>query len=198
MNNELIIYTHYGHLKFDKNQFDRIQNRMFGVKPTGGFWASRQNAQYGWKDWNRSEGYADCNENNKIDFTLKPNSRILEIHCVKDVDDMVEKYHVDLPDNIGHITMFGSLSDLPRTIDFEKISEDYDAIECFISDDRDLFYKLYTWDCDSILVLNPNVVEPILEKEQSIADAILGNEVILCSDSCKEPISYCRNFNDER
>ena len=41
-------------------------------------------------------------------------------------------------------------------LDFEKIAEEYDAIEVNI--DNSLYYALYTWDCDSILIMNPNII----------------------------------------
>lgn len=44
------------------------------------------------------------------------------------------------------------------TLDFEKLSRQYDAIEVLISEDNRLYELLYGWDCDSILVMNPNVI----------------------------------------
>ena len=41
---------------------------------------------------------------------------------------------------------------------FEKLAEIYDAVEVSISSDFDLYYKLYGWDCDSIVIMNPDVV----------------------------------------
>ena len=43
-------------------------------------------------------------------------------------------------------------------LDFEKLSKSYDVIEVNISADRDLYWELYGWDCDSILVMNPSVI----------------------------------------
>lgn len=195
MKKEPVIYTHYGHSTFDINLFNPIKNKRFGVKPVGGFWASRQNAKYGWKDWNKNEGFVICDKNNKISFTLKSDSHVLEIHSVQDVDNIIEKYHVDLPNDIGFTTMYGQLSDKPCFIDFEKIAKDYDAIECFVSDDSGLYDKLYTWDCDSILILNPDIIEPILEKEQSIADKLFDEEDLV--SPLISPNSYL-NSNEER
>lgn len=47
-----------------------------------------------------------------------------------------------------------------KTVDFEKLIEDgVDAIEFNISNDWDLYMALYGWDCDSTLILNPDVIE---------------------------------------
>ena len=51
------------------------------------------------------------------------------------------------------------------TIDFEKLASRYDAIEVLISKDGRLYSALYGWDCDSILILNPNVIITIKNKE---------------------------------
>ena len=37
----------------------------------------------------------------------------------------------------------------------------YDAILVNISNDHNLYWALYGWDCDSLLVLNKDVVEEI-------------------------------------
>ena len=199
MKQKNIIYTHYGHSKFDKTKFDPIKNRLFNNKPAGGFWASRKNAVFGWKNWNDTECFAVCDEKNKIDFTLRTGSRILEIHNTQDVDDIVEKYHVNLPSDKELSTFGPSSSVASYTIDFEKISQDYDAIECFVSDDSKLYYKLYTWDCDSILILNPDIIEPIIQKQQNIADMILcDDEMLVSPDTNTEAVSFHLDFNNER
>lgn len=56
-----------------------------------------------------------------------------------------------------------NLNGLYCNLDFEKLSKEYDAIEVFISEDRDLYFSLYGWDCDSIVVMNPTKI--IIEKE---------------------------------
>ena len=44
-------------------------------------------------------------------------------------------------------------------IDFEKLAEQgWDAVEVKISNDMRLYWALYGWDCDSILIMNPDVV----------------------------------------
>jgi len=44
-------------------------------------------------------------------------------------------------------------------LDFNKLKEEYDAIEVFISSDSRLYRALYGWDCDSILIMNKDVIE---------------------------------------
>ena len=43
-------------------------------------------------------------------------------------------------------------------IDFEALAREYDVLECSLSKYPSLYWSLYGWDCDSILVMNPNVI----------------------------------------
>ena len=57
---------------------------------------------------------------------------------------------IDDPDNF-----------FPRMIfpDFEKMKENgIDAIFVEISNDHRLYWALYGWDCDSIVVMNPDII----------------------------------------
>lgn len=153
MNENKKVYVHYGCKEFDKRKFGTIMNRQFFNKPSGGFWASPVDAPYGWKDWNERNDYASCNDNNKVEFVLKPGTKILELHCERDAKNMIMQYQVSLPPEFrdayaGIMSMF--------TIDFEAIAKEYDAIEYFLSDDWKLYDALYRWDCDSIIIFRQN------------------------------------------
>ena len=47
------------------------------------------------------------------------------------------------------------------TSDFESLKQDYYAIELDISANSDLYWELYGWNVDSILVLNPEVIQEV-------------------------------------
>lgn len=138
------IYIHYGSKGFDKKLFTKIKNRPYWVKPFGGLWASDINAKYGWVDWNKDEDFVECNLNNSFMFKLKNPEKILTIDS--------EKKLLELP-RIESIYDFGNIC-----LDFEKLSEEYDAIEVLISNGEGLYRALYGWDCDSLLVLNPESI----------------------------------------
>lgn len=57
-----------------------------------------------------------------------------------------------------------SKKDFISPYDFEKLSEEYDVIEVLISEDHRLYHMFYGWDCDSIVIMNPNII--ILEDEE--------------------------------
>ena len=80
-------------------------------------------------------------------FTLKDGARVLEI------------------------TNASQLKDLPKApctlsphwvvLDFEEISKSYDAMQVMISSDQQLYWDLYGWDCDTLLVFNPDIIDVI-------------------------------------
>lgn len=140
-------YIHYGHKEFDISKFIAPKSRQWNNKPMGGLWASKIGVKFGWKDWCKENDFRECNEENSFTFKISDNANILYINCVADVDK--------LPDQQTDF----SLTHL-KTVDFEKLIEDgVDAIEFNISNDWGLYMALYGWDCDSTLILNPDVIE---------------------------------------
>lgn len=139
-------YIHYGHKHFDINLFCPISNRELFTKPFGGLCASRIGAEYGWKEWNDDEHFRECNEENSFTFQLSNTARILTINSSDDLKKLTKTYR-------GFF--------IPCYLDFERLSQKYDAIEANISSDRRLYLDLYGWDCDSILVMNPDVIQEI-------------------------------------
>ena len=140
-------YIHYGHTKFDKSMFTKIKNVDCSTKPKGGLWASDVEAEHGWKDWCEAEEFRDCKEENSFLFVLSDNAKVLYIESVNDLESLPKG-----KDKFG--LNFSSW----YLLDFEKLAETYDAVEVSISSDFDLYYKLYGWDCDSIVIMNPDVV----------------------------------------
>lgn len=141
------IYIHYGARHFDENLFEEIKNIPF-VKPEGGLWASNIKAKYGWKEWTQDNNYMidKYREDNCFKFRLKDGAKVLKINSQTDLRN--------LPKNM--IQQYSEL--MKNWLDFEKLAKQYDAIEVCIDE---LYWELYGWDCDSLLVLNKNIVEEI-------------------------------------
>lgn len=145
----MVEYVHYGHKEFLKELFQPIKNREMFSKPTGGFWASRVNALYGWKDWCKDNDFRDCREDNCFRFSVSENANVLTINSVDDLKG--------LPKAKQPVPVESSLWD--NYLDFEQLLlNGIDAVEVNISSDRDLYMVLYGWDCDSILIMNPDIV----------------------------------------
>lgn len=71
---------------------------------------------------------------------------------INKADDLKELPKVKQP-----VPIIGTLWD--NYLDFEKLlSQSIDGIEVNISSDRNLYMTLYGWDCDSILIMNPNII----------------------------------------
>ena len=140
-------YIHYGHTKFDKCIFTKIKNVDCSTKPKGGLWASDVEAEHGWKDWCEAEEFRDCKEDDSFSFILSDNAKVLYINSI---DDLKALPKVD--------DKFGINFSSWILLDFEKLAETYDAVEVSISSDFDLYYQLYGWDCDSIVIMNPDIV----------------------------------------
>lgn len=142
-------YIHYGHKAFDPNLFVIPSNRPCANKPRGGLWASSIDAHYGWKDWCKAESYRSCDNEDSFCFQLTNGANIFTINSVEDVNRMP-------------LQKDGFSTSVIRAINFESMYQNgVDVIEYNLSNDDDLYFALYGWDCDCILVLNPNVVIPI-------------------------------------
>lgn len=139
-------YVHYGSNKFDMKKFREIENIPEFAKPKGGLWASRIDTEYSWKEWCENNEFGLDKLKESFKFKLKEDAKILTI-----------ENHVQLeklPRNKNNkITR-----EIFIALDFEKLAKEYDGIEVLISKDQELYWKLYGWDCDSILIMNPNII----------------------------------------
>lgn len=142
------MYVHYGHKQFLKNRFREIRNIEF-VKPEGGLWASDVNAEYGWREWCEDETFLLCSEENAFYFELAADANILHIRKKEDLEDLPKQ-----KTEFEYVTR--------NILDFEALKEaGVDGIELHLSEDHRLYWELYGWDCDSILIMNPDIVQEV-------------------------------------
>jgi hypothetical protein len=141
-------YIHYGHKNFDRNLFVNVFNERFcATKPHGGLWASAVDATWGWKDWCKENDFMDCTEDNSFSFHLAPTANVLVIDNIDCLEDLPRA-------ECGEFS-----HDLWVSLDFEKLRDSgVDAIEYVLSADQRLYWALYGWDCDSILIMNPDII----------------------------------------
>lgn len=158
------LYVHYGHSKFCKELVITMKDSPLGPpksKPAFGLWASRIDAPYGWIDWCRDQSFDDEEEfgfgdfSCNFKFSLSPNAKILGIHR----EVTILPYVIKNPDVI-HFG-FGQ-TDICDGIDYKEIkSQGFDGMELFMSDDFSLHNSVFNaWDCDSIVIWNPDVIIP--------------------------------------
>ena len=142
-----IEFIHHGCKHFNPNKFGPVINYRF-TKPSGGFWASPVKADFGWKEWCEREDFYTNKLARSFTFTLSENARV---YCIRSVDDLIGIPSVREHEYKSPYDMF-----FP---DFEQMLIDgIDAVMVEISKDRRLYWALYGWDCDSILIMNPDII----------------------------------------
>ena len=149
------IYIHYGSTHFRPEAFKTPRNQNW-VKPIGGLWACLKNDEraYTWKDWNESEGFTDCCEDTSFSFTLKDTANVHYIYNSIDLKDILHEY----PVGTSLITSYIDFEDLvKRGIDAIELRS-FGKWEQSVSREH-LYFALYGWDCDCILILNPDCIE---------------------------------------
>ena len=147
------VYIHYGSNVFHTPK--PIMNCMpcpF-TKPSGGLWASRKDGEETWKDWCEAEKFRLDSFDKYFEFTLKDDARVLTLSERENLDDLPMLFGEESPVRDPYRTVY---------LDFEKLMETYDAVE--VTDIGLLYFALYGWDCNSILVMNPDIVE-VIDKE---------------------------------
>lgn len=140
-------YIHYGHKKFDRSLFTQPQNRRAFMKPIGGMWASPTDAPFGWKQWCEENHFRECSEDCSFAFTLTESANVCHIRSVSDARLLPQMSKDDL------------CLEWWVYPDFEELMRrGIDAVELHLSEDWKLYDTLYGWDCDSIVILNPEVI----------------------------------------
>ena len=155
-------YIHYGSSEF--HSFFPVVNQPGSNKPLGGLWASAVDAPFSWKKWCEREHWCLYSLKKSFKFQLTDDAKILHIYSASQLDELPQ---LELPEHIKVLD-----TDLMyTTLDFEAIQKDYDGIELHLSEEiypddanwsyKGLYWKLYGWECDCILIFNTNVINVI-------------------------------------
>ena len=149
-------FVTYG-FQYDPYLFKPITNRIYSGKPNGGLWASPVNSEFGWKDWcNAALFFKHSGLSEGFIWELSDQSRILVLDETSNLESLPEKYFLDQVD-------FGGLIE-ERFLNFEKLAQDYDALLLEYSGLKALsgdYLGFNTWDCESILVFNKEIIKNI-------------------------------------
>ena len=144
------LYVHYGSDHFDPDKFTPIKSVSFSNKPIGGLWASPCDSENSWYDF--SLGFNADRLDKWFTFTLKDDAKVLTIKTEQDLYELADAGFCvySLNGERNHWRAFYP--------DFNKLCiAGYDAIEVYMTDT--IYWNLYGWDVDSLLVLNPNCVK---------------------------------------
>ena len=146
----------FGMTYFDKKKFMPIKNRHF-VKPWGGFWTAplltQQENYSAWAQWCSTNDFHVERLANAIVFNMSDSARICRIDSLQDLGAL------PMQSNFG----------ITYTPDFERIAQEYDAIYLTSKGERETRwtrpYNLYGWDCESVLILNPDIVTEVKHEQ---------------------------------
>lgn len=146
-------YIHYGHKSFDPIYMLSTMNHAFKYrrrdKPHG-LWASPVDCELPWKEWCENEDFHTDTLDKSFTFSLSPDARVLHVNHILDIEPFIRYERLD-PD------LLWSYPELRLNTIYNK----YDAMEVHMSKhwnelhDSPLFYS---WDVDSIVVWNPDVI----------------------------------------
>ena len=143
-------YIHYGSRNYNADSFQPVTN-INCIKPSGGLWVSNVNSKVPWSEWCARNNYRvnSLSADNCFYIKIKNTARILQIKSIADLRPL-PKLTVN--------SLLKKLFPLVVYLDFEELSNDYDAIEVTISESSELYWALYGWDCDCTLIMNKDVI----------------------------------------
>lgn len=147
-----------GTRRFNKDFFQPIANIPGFSKPLGGFWASPIDAKYGWKEWCKENGEWDWLTGDAFVFEIPDSARVLRIEKIADIlYEYLDSSFCD-PERYALAKDSAGFCNPTLPLDFEKLAEKFDAVEILAGSNYDLYNAFYGWDCDSILIMNPDII----------------------------------------
>ena len=154
-------YIHYGASMLDKSRVSETRKGyILKSKPDKGLWASPVNAEWGWKDWCEAEDFRMDTFSESFRFRIDKKAKILRVRCEEDILPFVI---FDTDETINRFRgMLGCKTEISDELDLERLYRMFDGIELFLSNDYSMHNGIFnSWDVDSIVVWNPNVILPI-------------------------------------
>ena len=165
-----MLYVTYGFgttKDFDINKIEINLNECIG-KPKSAWWGSPVSAEYGWKEWCEANDFVPGSKGKNIEeyfdekdaiyWKLETGSKILMIDYVDDLIDFFEQGFIEYieDDRDPILNQF-------RWNFYNVVAAGYDAIQ--LNDSTighnfrsDLEMLMNSWDCESIVVLNPSKI----------------------------------------
>ena len=156
------LYIHYGSNQLFKDKVTEMKHEpgsnMYINKPDFGLWGSPVDCEFGWKEWCESEDFRTDTLDRYFVFKVKDGAKIFTVREDSDVSDYLYT---------PYLYTLKYMSP-PNYIDFNKIMKEYDGMELIHGDNYlSLHYShFYSWDVDSIVVWNPDVIEAIRKYPQ--------------------------------
>lgn len=135
---------HYGASQYKPELFESISDRVYRNKPHGGLWTSPIGSEWGWKDWSEQNDYGDLSEH----FVVKFTGSMITIDSYKDMLEMPWVSH-------SGRDFISFQSYCPGYFEYDAIHlTEKGEEETRLSYPKDL----YGWDCETVLILNPESI----------------------------------------
>lgn len=165
-NNDIFVTYMRKDIIFNRNCINiNLGSRSSINKPQEAWWGSPIDAEYGWKEWCDSEEYGDYDFDNPIQWKLKPNTNILQIDIEEVLSSTtVDMYSEELKSN-NELTKYIDYTDEFPILNFYRmIKDNISAVQLMDACIGHLFINkvelmFNSWDCESICVLDKNVIE---------------------------------------
>lgn len=150
-------YVHYGDATFVREKFESIENKDFSNKPDGGLWASSCGAENSWCTWCEENDFKRSNTDKYFYFYIADTANVLRIESLKDCEALtlrpVGYMHEEYIDSNYKVIdyracMERGIDAIEYKYDIASQSEDFEEIDTI----------MWGWDCDSILILNPDII----------------------------------------
>lgn len=171
---ENVVYEHFNYFKeFDKGRSFPFENWPENNKPKGGLWGCRVGCSYGWpiitkkmeehakkliEEYGLGGGEVTkvpIEKVSKFQFILKPWAKNYIISTFEDYEKL-PKMNFEGEEVIDYEQCFKDGID---AIELCAIGDEYDDLSTQVDFDKlDEVFGVY-WDCDSIVVLNPDAYE---------------------------------------
>lgn len=153
-------YVHYGDVAFAREKFEPIVDRDFSNKPDGGLWASSCEAENSWCAWCEENDFRKTSIDKHFYFNVVATANILRIESLEDCSELtfqpVGYMHKEYQDTNYKVIdyracMESGIDAIEYKYDIASQSEDFEEIDTI----------MWGWDCDSILILNPDIIIPV-------------------------------------
>lgn len=155
------VYVHYGcsAKEFSGENFKEVKNILYFNKPQGGLWASptkaiydyienRKIKSYGWKEFCEDNNFrTESGIDKQFYFCLKPDSNVYSIKSKEDFENLPKTNIIEGIDYEECIRL---------GIDAIEYNYTYAHKEESLGDRLD--FIMLGWDCDSIVILNPDIM----------------------------------------
>jgi hypothetical protein len=141
---ENLALIHYGAVAYDPAQFKPIKDEHW-IKPRGGLWTSPVDSTWSWRHWCETEDYLTGSLTKC--FTVSFSGNVLVIDCLKDLDKLPWIDSLNFP--------------LFECLEYMGVQ----AIHLTVRGQEETRHSrprnLYGWDCESVLVMDPDAIHPI-------------------------------------